>query len=413
MWGSLRGALSGLAGLLGDVLEDVYEAYREGLVATATGLLDIVAGYIFYSALREILGLTPLVLLVYPGILSVRGVITGILSGNLSTGLNIGSIEPSARRPGWRLKLLVYAVFSMVFFGALSVAAMTGLAALVTGVHRGFPGLLITVFATMYLSFLAVSPITIGVAFTAYRRGLDPDKIVYPIMSSVADIITTLIFVNVVRLVYSHGPLVHAALWGLVALLVAGQAYVVWWLHEEEEFATHLREEILSLVMVAAIASVTGYILERISRLIEAHSEIYAVYPAVLTTIGDAGSIVGSVGTTRLNLGYTEPGLDFYLRSAGTVLGVWAASATMFTVYALYASLVSPLGPAASLPSNLAVLLLANLFAIPAIFLISLTAASETYRRGLNPDNFVNPLVSTLADMVSTAALYLAISLVY
>ena len=390
---------------------DVWGAFREGLVATATGLLDIVAGYIFYSALGEILGLTPLVLLVYPGILSVRGVITGILSGNLSTGLNIGSIEPSVRRPGWRLKLLIYALFSMVFFGALSVAAMTALAATVTGVYRGMGGLLVTVFATMYLSFLTVSPITVAVAFLAYGRGLDPDKIVYPIMSSVADIVTTLYFVNVVRLAYSGGPPAHAALWGLVALMTAGQAYVVWWLHEEEEFTSHLREEILSLVMVAAIASVTGYILERISRAIRSRREIYAVYPAVLTTVGDAGSIVGSVGTTRLNLGYAEPGPRFYIRSLGTMAGVWAATLTMFTVYAAYASLVSPAGPLASLPYDLAVLFTANMLAMPVIFAISLTAAGETYRRGLNPDNFVNPLVSTLADMVSTASLYAAIAL--
>jgi len=394
-------------------VEEFREAFGAGLAATATGLLDIVAGYIFYSSLGEILGLTPLVLLVYPGILSVRGVITGILSGNLSTGLNIGSIEPCVKRPGWRLRLLVYAVFSMVFFGALSVAAMTALAATVTGVHRGLAGLLETVFATMYLSFLAVSPITIGVAFAAYRRGLDPDKIVYPVMSSVADIITTLIFVNTVRAVYAGGALVHTALTAFLALLVAGQGYVVWWLHEEEEFAAHLREEILSLTMVAAIASVTGYILERISKRIEARREIYAVYPAVLTTVGDAGSIVGSVGTTRLNLGYVEPGTRLYTGSAATVAGVWAASMVMFSVYAVYASAVSPLGLAASLPSNLAVLATANLIAIPVIFAISLTAAGETFRRGLNPDNFVNPLVSTLADMVSTAALYVAVSLVY
>lgn len=397
-----------------DVLpEDFADSFRESLISASTGLGDIVAGFIFYSKLPSLLSVTPLVLLVYPGILSVRGVITGVLSGNLSTGLNIGSIKPTFREIEWEFKMLVYAIFSMVFFGAFSVTLMTAVIALAVNmaIEDVFWLFVMVIFATMYISFLIVSPITILVAFFSYRRGLDPDKIVYPIMSSTADIVTTFVFVNIAEIILGEFSLLHYAILIFLFTMIASQFVVIYTQREEEDYTSQLKEDILSLFLVAIIASMTGLVLDKISGFIRGRGEIYAVYPAVMTTVGDIGSIVGSVGTTRLNLGYSEPGLEFLKNSSGVMLGSWLASMVMFIVYGVYSALLSPRGFENSLASVLPTLVLANLIAVPTIFLISLIAASETYRRGLNPDNFVNPLVSTLSDFISTAALLLAILL--
>ncbi|NIR48321.1 MAG: hypothetical protein GWN55_04245, partial [Phycisphaerae bacterium] len=39
------------------------------------------------------------------------------------------------------------------------------------------------------------SPITIAVSFLSFRRGLDPDIIVYPVISTVADVLVTLCYI--------------------------------------------------------------------------------------------------------------------------------------------------------------------------------------------------------------------------
>ncbi len=395
-----------------DVLpDDFIDSFKESLISTSTGLGDIIAGFIFYSKLSSLLSITPLVLLVYPGILSVRGVITGVLSGNLSTRLNIGSIKPSFRKIEWEFKMLIYAVFSMVFFGAFSVTLLTLVSALAANlaIEEVFPLFIVTVFATMYISFLIVSPITILVAFISYKRGLDPDKIVYPIMSSTADIITTLVFVNVVEAVFGEFSTLHYVILVFLCVIIALQFVIIYTQREEEDYTSQLKEDIISLFMVAIIASMTGFVLDMISKFIEDRKEIYAVYPAVMTTIGDVGSIVGSVGTTRLNMGYSKPGIAFIKSNIGVMLGSWLASLIMFTLYGFYSAFISTRGFISSLTNVLPILVLANTIAVPIIFLISLIAATETYKRGLNPDNFVNPLVSTLSDFISTFALLLAI----
>lgn len=393
--------------------EEFVGSFRESLLSTSTGLGDILAGYIFYSNLSSLLAASPSVLLIYPGILSVRGVITGVLSGNLSTQLNIGSIEPSFRKIEWEFKMLIYVVFSMVFFGAFSVVLLTTFSSFLTGMREMASLFLlgVTVFTTMYLSFLIVSPITILVAFLSYKRGLDPDKIVYPIMSSTADIVTTLVFVKMVELIFLGSGVIKYSILSFITLLVVVQFFIIVTQRQEEDYVKQLKENIVSLFLVAAIASLTGYVLERISKLIESRQEIYAVYPAIMTTIGDIGSIVGSVGTTRLNMGYSKPGLGFIRDSIEVMGGTWLASLTMFVIYSLYSAMLSPRGFFASLSGTLTILLLANIFAVPTVFVFSLFAASETYRRGLNPDNFVNPLVSTLSDFISTFSLLVAILL--
>ena len=57
------------------------------------------------------------------------------------------------------------------------------------------------------------------------------------------------------------------------------------------------------------------------------------------------------------------------------------------------------------------IILATNLFSIASIVGIALVSSIVTYRRGLNPDNFVNPIVSTVADTVATLTLYLAVTL--
>ncbi len=71
------------------------ETFKESLMALAFNLFGIVAGTIV--ALN--LGLfesqfAPWAIAIYPAIISARGMIAGLLSGHLSTGLHVGTVQP-------------------------------------------------------------------------------------------------------------------------------------------------------------------------------------------------------------------------------------------------------------------------------------------------------------------------------
>jgi cation transporter-like permease len=59
-----------------------------------------------------------------------------------------------------------------------------------------------------------------------------------------------------------------------------------------------------------------------------------------------------------------------------------------------------------------ALLLATNVIAVSAIVLISYAVAILTFKKGLDPDNFVIPIESSLADSITSIALLVALFLV-
>jgi cation transporter-like permease len=57
-------------------------------------------------------------------------------------------------------------------------------------------------------------------------------------------------------------------------------------------------------------------------------------------------------------------------------------------------------------------LLTTNILAVSLMVFIAYAVAIFTFRRGWNPDNFVIPIESALADTITTAAVLAALSLI-
>ena len=73
---------------------------------------------------------------------------------------------------------------------------------LVTGTHFSeFFKILSVIVSSMGLSILVISPLTFWISVTSFNKGLDPDVIVYPIVSTVADLIITVIYIGVLFIV--------------------------------------------------------------------------------------------------------------------------------------------------------------------------------------------------------------------
>ena len=136
------------------------------------------------------------------------------------------------------------------------------------------------------------------------------------------------------------------------------------------------------------------------------------VYPAVIDTIGDVGSVVGSIATTRLALGMLSSSFKSIMKNTPEIVGGWLSSAVWFILF----SLISFYSTHRAIVfqewlSLLSVLLTLNILAAPIMAVISYGVAVLTYRKGLNPDNFVIPIESSLSDSITTISLFVALSL--
>jgi mgtE-like transporter len=179
----------------------------------------------------------------------------------------------------------------------------------------------------------------------------------------------------------------------------------------EAKFVDTIREFLLTLMFVTFIVNITGSLLNRISGITSGRN-IYAVYPAIIATIGGVGSIIGSTATTKLALGLIKPTFSSIKEHINEIGGAWIASMIMFVVYVVLSSVFMGTIAAEEILTFTGHLVATNVLAVSVMLFVAYAVAIYTFRRGWNPDNFVIPIESSLADTVTTAAVIVALALI-
>jgi mgtE-like transporter len=390
-----------------------FKIFKEALIAFSFGIGGVLAGFIVASQLNIFRSpLFPWAIAVYPAVLSAKGVISGLFSGRLSTALHIGAIYP---RFFGNTKSF-YKLFETVIVITLEASVAMSLVSVVFGslfwgiTFADFSNILMVVVATMTLG-LTVSLLTIAVAFVTFKKGLDQDVIVYPIMSTVMDIVVTIFYVLTLNLFFFFGSFGKYAVAFIGFLPMILMLYILPRNIHEEVFVETIKESFFTVMFVALIVNVTGTVLKSISEkvIVEDMKEIYTVYPALIGTVGSVGSVVGSTATTKLALGLLKPSFSA-MRNHGTrIFGTWAASMIMFVSFSALSLFINGTFAVYRFLGFSSLLLTANIMAVTAIVLISYAVSILTFKKGLDPDNFVIPIESSLADSITSIALLVAL----
>jgi mgtE-like transporter len=382
------------------------KTFKEALIAYSFDIGGIFAGFIVASQLN-VFQLYPWAIAVYPAVLSARGMISGLFSGRLGTALHTGTIYP---RLFGNTKSF-YKLFEAIIVITLETSVAMSFLSIVFGslfwgtTFADFPDILIVVVATMTLG-LSLSLFTIAISFVTFKKGLDPDVIEYPIMSTVADIFITICYVLTLNLyfLFKYAVILVGLLHVILMLYILSRSI------HDGEFVKTIKESFFTLIFVAFVVNVTGTILKRIS--LEGSKEIYTVYPALIDTVGDVGSVVGSTATTKLALGLLKPSFSAIRNHATQILSAWAASIVMFVFFSAFSLLMNSTFTSYTFLGFAALLLTTNVIAVSAIILISYAVSILTFQKGLDPDNFVIPIESSLADSITSIALLIALFLV-
>ena len=385
----------------------------QSLLSLAFDLGGIIAGLTVAASLGLFLR-EPWIIVLYPGVISLRGVIGGLFAGRLSTGLHLGTIPASLSGSNTkRFYLLWGSIIVLTFESSLLLGLVAVFFRMVSGSALNILNVLTifgTLFATMGLSILVISPLTIAIAFSSFKKGLDPDIIVYPIESTMADILVTICYFTVLSLLLSGIGLMIVI---LVCIVFTGFVLGIFYRSRgETEFLRTLKESFYMIVVVAIMVNITGYVLSTISEFVGQKPKIYVVYPAIIDTMGDVGAIVGSTATTKLALGSLDSSVRSIRNHRIQIAAAWIASAAMFMIYALISSLYRPPSSVLEALTFLFLLLATNFFAGIIIIFISFSVAVLTFQKGLDPDNFVIPLESSLADAITTVSLFVMLTII-
>jgi mgtE-like transporter len=390
-------------------LRELLGQLSQSLFSLSFNIAGLIAGALLASSF-DTFARIPWALIIYPGILTVRGAIGGLFSGRLSTALHLGTIEPRVLNNTREAEVLFDSITTLTLVSGLFMGSVGSVfsVALNQAKPQEVGGILVVIVAAMAISIVFISPITAVFSFYSFRRGLDPDVVVYPVISTVSDVLITLCYMLTLNLVMGFPSIGWWVLGAIDLVFIAFVARNFARNRGDVEYVRTIREFLITLAIVSVIVNVTGSALSRIVERIGSRPEVYMVYPALIDTVGDVGSIVGSTATTKMALGLMETSISSIGSHWMVIGGAWASSLIMFGVYSLVSSAIYGMDLLGALVRQL---LLTNLLVVPVIVLISYSVAIVTRMRGLDPDNFIIPIETSLSDGMTTIALLLFISL--
>lgn len=156
-------------------------------VLTVTAVLTVATGLVLRHQEASLFQ-RPWLLALVPVINALGGNLGAVLGARLTSALHLGTLEPRLERGPLTENLAVSSIASVTIYGLLGVFVF------VAGPYTGFfpalslPRSLGLVLGTGALLTAIVIALSLASAFIAYRRGLDPDDIVIPVVTSTTDL---------------------------------------------------------------------------------------------------------------------------------------------------------------------------------------------------------------------------------
>ncbi|MEM3421397.1 MAG: magnesium transporter [Candidatus Hadarchaeum sp.] len=163
----------------------LWESYP---VLILCAVISLSAGLILQSQLESIKTL-PLILVMVPPINGINNNVCSILGSRLTSALHIGTIDPKFGKQAvlrrnvqatWLMSLGVFVFTSVIFFAM----------ALIFGIN---PVQSVAIMGAFFLASMVAIGVTmfctVWLAFVSFSKGLDPDNVVIPIVTSIGDII--------------------------------------------------------------------------------------------------------------------------------------------------------------------------------------------------------------------------------
>lgn len=169
--------------------DSAFDVYRQALPVILISLVaGLFAGTVLGSeTMRNGIESVPGILLLLPAFLATRGGVYGSLGARLSTGLHQGIIEPRFSLDG-RLTNAVVASFINGMVVSVFIAVVAFLVLWIGAGGGNLLQLVAIMFVSGLLSAILMLSALVSVVFVGYRRGLDPDNIVGPLVTTLGDV---------------------------------------------------------------------------------------------------------------------------------------------------------------------------------------------------------------------------------
>ena len=396
-----------LAATLRSFLEDTNSVITESLISLLICAFGCLFTGIILGNMEFYLETFPGLMVIIPGAIGMRGNIFGSFGSRLSTHLHIGTLSPEFKRSD----ILTENITSSIIL-TMVLSVLLGIIAKAVCIIFNFPS--ISLFDFVLISFIAglissivMLPITMFISLKSFENGWDPDNITTPLIAAFGDFFTLPAIVAAIHIVefVSIVPIVEKILFALViisTLLALGAGYT-----SDKEIRNIVRQSTPVLFVCSILGTLAGGILNgSITTLLKSQT----LLTLVPLFSGESGGLV-SVLSARLSSGLHSGLIEAELKPGKVTLEnfsiVLFLSLIMFPVIGFLAEASTTVlgNTGVNYLNAILISLIAGMIVVGVMLFIVFYISTISYRRGLDPDNIVIPLSTSLTDSISTLVL--------
>ncbi|HUT82228.1 MAG TPA: magnesium transporter [Candidatus Bathyarchaeia archaeon] len=363
------------------------------------------------------------ILLMYGPLLAARGDIA-VLVGKLGTGLNLGTVKPTFKNNTPAYKSFLASTLTIAMFDAVLIGTVTYVMNLITfpAEYKVLNPTLFYVIPTLVLALAALisTQITSAVSFFTYKKGLNPDIYVVPIMSTTNNILITVIFAGVLFILKpwhvgeATDPFWSPALPGKemlptyiaiipAILAIAGILYIIMKKRKDHEYRKIMKESVFAVFASALIGTITGVVLTNGEKALDEFPQLLVAFPALINTLVDQTSITANILITDFSTGYVEPKLSSIKKPKvyASFLGIGAGGLLITLLLSLVGTFIKWRFVELKWLTVMVMLVtgLANILGFIIVGFLIYVLAMVAFRKEIDPDNFAIPITACLADL--------------
>ena len=387
--------------------KDKIKLLREYFSSLSFSTFDLMAGMtstlIFYYITD-----VPWIMILFPVLLTLRGDLAGVFTGVLTTSLHTGQIRPRFTKNTGYYYGLVSAILTLSYSNGV-ISSILIFIYLTLNNPRPFLEIFFISLNTFLISASISIIITSATAFVVARKGLDPDVYVYPIISVINDV---LIGINLVLSITILQP------WNENYFLLMGTLLTAFYTvllllnlkryHKIDAFRKTLKEAYIVILIGLFFSLINGIILDSETELIMKYPQILVVYPAFIALLGNQGVVLSSQLTTELHIGIIEPNAKILYNREVYERGLYilASSIILYNIYAILSSILTLNFDPIIIFKLSAIFTLAGLLVfLILLYPLSILLSVLIFQKGLNPDNFMISIITTISDFTGLIAL--------
>lgn len=351
----------------------------------------------------------PGILILIPGAIGMRGNIFGSFASRISTNLHIGTLEPEFKRSDilninlassfiltmvLSLYLAIFAKIISMIFGLKSISLMDFiLISLVAGI----------------ISSLIMLTLTVFISIKSYKGGWDPDNITTPLVAAFGDLLTlpciiaSLLILELMNLNLFIKNIIF------VILIISVIILFIYGLYTNKYVKTILKQSTPTLILCSFLGIFAGTVLDSFASILLNNPTILTLVPLFSGESGNLVSILGARLSSALHAGLIEAEFKFNEAVRNNFIIIILLCLIVYPFIAILADITSLLLniEAFSILHLILISLISGLVLIPIMIIIVFFIGIYSFKKGLDPDNVIIPISTSLTDALSNSLLIL------